>query len=322
LKAAVYEGPHNIKVEDVPEPRVSGRKVLVKFKAGSICGTDMHLYRGEWKIKRGRIIGHDACGVRSDTGERVVMIPITFCGKCYLCLRGFPASCERAKFYGLTRNGFFAESIALRTKNLVSMPENVSDEEAAVVEPVALALHVLDRLKPNVGDWATVIGQGPIGLLMTQVAKLKGCKVIAVDLQDYRLELAEKYGATVCINAQKEDAVKRVMEITGRGSDVVVEAAGTTRAVEQTPFMVRKAGKVALVGEFKGYLNLEDADEVLFFTSYISPVEYPVAVELIAEKIVDVKGLITHRFRLADFEKALQTADNAAEKPVKIVITE
>jgi L-iditol 2-dehydrogenase len=190
------------------------------------------------------------------------------------------------------------------------------------VEPVALALHVLDSLKPNIGDWATIIGQGPIGLLMTQVAMLKGCKVIAIDLEDYRLELAEKYGAAFCINARREDAVKRVREITKRGSDVVVEAAGTTRTVEQTPFMVRKAGKVALIGEFKGYLNLEDADEASFFTSYISPVEYPMAVELIAKKNVDVKGLITHRFTLAAFEKALQTADNASEKTVKIVITE
>jgi L-iditol 2-dehydrogenase len=204
---------------------------------------------------------------------------------------------------------------------LVPVPENVSDEEAAVVEPVALALHVLGSLKPNVGDWATIIGQGPIGLLMTQVARLKGCRVIAVDLEDYRLALAEKYGAEHCINARREDAVKRVREITKRGSDVVVEAAGTVRTVEQTPFMVRKAGRVALIGESKGYLNLEDADEALFFTTYISPVEYPLAVELIAEKSVDVKGLVTHKFRLVDFEKALQTADNASEKPVKIVIT-
>jgi len=322
LKAAIYGGPHNIKIEDVPEPRVSGRKVLVKFKAGSICGTDLHLYRGEWKLKRGRIIGHDACGVRADTGERVVMMPLTYCGTCYFCLRGVPSSCERGKFMGLDRNGFFAESIVLRPRNLIPVPESVSDEEAAIVEPVALALHVLDSLAPNVGDWATIIGQGPIGLLMTQVAKLKGCKVIVIDLEDYRLKLAEKYGAEHCINAREEDAVKRVKEITKRGSDVVVEAAGTTRTVEQTPFMVRKAGKVALVGEFRGYLNLEEADGALFFTSYISPVEYPMAVELIAKKIVDVKGLITHRFRLVDFEKALQTADNHAEKPLKVVITE
>ena len=323
LKAAVYHGPRDIRIEDVPEPKVSARKVLVKFKAGSICGTDMHFYRGEWKIKPGRIIGHDACGVRADTSERVVMLPLIYCGTCYFCQRGLPTYCERyGQFMGINKNGFFAESIAIRPKYLVPVPENVSDEEAAIVEPVALALHVMDLLKPNVGDWATIIGHGPIGLLMTQVAKLKGCRAIAVDLEDYRLELAEKYGTSFCINARQEDVVKRVKEITQRGSDVVVEAAGTTRTVEQTPLMVRKAGKVALVGEFKGYLNLEDADEALFFTTYLSPVEYPMAVEIIAKNLVDVKGLITHRFSLADFEKALQTADNAGEKPVKIVVTE
>jgi threonine dehydrogenase-like Zn-dependent dehydrogenase len=323
LKAAVYRGPRNIEIVDVPEPRVSGKKVLVKFKAGSICGTDLHFYRGEWKwMKRGRIIGHDACGIRVDTGERVVMVPIAHCGSCYFCLRGLPTYCTRGKFMGLTRDGFFAETVALRPRNLIPVPESVSDEEAAVVEPVALALRVLEALKPNVGDWATIIGQGPIGLLMTQVARLKGCRVIAVDLEDYRLQLAEKYGAEFCINARREDAVKRVKEITKRGSDVVVEAAGTEGTVEQTPFMVRKAGKVALVGESKGYLNLEDADEAVFFTVYISPVEYPLAVELIAKKTVDVKGLVTHRFRLGDFESAIRTADNMAEKPLKIVITE
>jgi threonine dehydrogenase-like Zn-dependent dehydrogenase len=321
LKAAVYRGPRNIKVEGVPEPRVSGRKVLVNFRAGSICGTDLHFYRGEWKLKRGRIIGHDACGVRADTGERVVMVPLHYCGSCYYCLRGLPTYCTRGKFYGINRDGFFAESIALRSRNLVPVPAGVSDEEVGIVEPVALALHVFNLLKPNVGEWATILGQGPIGLLMTQIAKLKGCNVIAVDLEDYRLKLAQKYGASVCVNAREEDVAKRVKEITKRGSDVVVEAAGTRGTVEQTPFLVRKAGRVALVGEFAGYLNLEDADEAVFFTTYISPVEYPLAVELMAEKTVDVKSLITHRFRLADFEKALQTANNPAEKPLKVVVT-
>jgi L-iditol 2-dehydrogenase len=322
LKAAVYHGPRDIRVEDVADPKISGRKVLVNFQAGSICGTDMHFYRGEWKIKAGRIIGHDACGIRVDTGERVIMVPLVYCGSCFFCQRGLPTFCERfGGFRGIDRNGFFAESIAISPKYLVPVPKSVSDEEAGIVEPVALALHVMDLLKPGVGDWATVIGQGPIGLLMTQVAKLKGCRVIAVDLMDYRLEFAKKYGAEFCINAEREDAVKRVREITKRGSDVVVEAAGKTRAVEQTPFLVRKGGKVALVGEFRGRLNLVDADEASFFTSYVSPVEYPLAVELIAKKLVDVKGLVTHRFKFEDCEKALRTADNPAENSLKIVIT-
>lgn len=322
MKAAVYRGPRNIKIENVPEPEVKGRRVRVKFKAGSICGTDMHFYRGEWKLKKGRILGHDACGVREDTGERVAMVPIVNCGHCYFCLRGLPTYCVRGKFYGLTRDGFFAQSKAMLPRSLIPLPSNVSDEEAAVVEPVALALRVLNQLKPNLGDWVTVVGQGAVGLLMTQMALMKGCRVIAVDLEDYRLELSEKYGADAVINAKKEDAPKTVRKLTKMGSDFVIEAAGTTQTVEQTPFLVRKAGKVALVGESKGYLNLEDADEALFFTIYISPVEYPAAVELIARKLVDVKGLITHRFKLDEFEKALQTVDNPAEKPLKVVITQ
>ena len=184
-----------------------------------------------------------------------------------------------------------------------------------------LAIHVLDRIKPSVGDWVTILGQGPIGLLMTQIATLKGCRVIAVDLKDYRLNLAEKYGADFCINANEEEVGRRVKEITKHGSDVVIEAAGTRNTVEQTPFLVRKAGQVALVGEFAGYLNLEDADDAVFFTTYNSPVEYPLAVHLIAEKTVDVKSLITHRFKLTDFRKALETANNPDEKALKIVIT-
>ncbi len=323
MKAAIYRGAHNIKIEDVTEPKPKGNRVLVKFKAGSICGTDMHFYRGEWKwMKKGRILGHDSCGVREDTGERVVMVPIVNCGHCYFCLRGLPTYCVRGKFYGLTRDGFFAESKAMLPRSLIPLPSNVSDEEGAVVEPVALALRVLNFLKPNLGDWVTIVGQGAIGLLMTQVALMKGCRVIAVDVEDYRLELSEKYGADAIINAEKEDVRKTVRKLTKHGSDFVIEAAGTTATVEQTPFLVRKAGKVALVGESKGYLNLEDADEAQFFTIYISPVEYPAAVELISRKLVDVKGLITHRFKLDEFEKALQTVDNPAEKPLKVVITQ
>ncbi len=322
MKAAVYRGPHNIKIEQVPEPQVSGRKVLVQFKAGSICGTDMHLYRGDWKwIKKGMIIGHDAWGIREDTAERVVMVPMVNCGHCYYCLRGLPSYCVRSKFYGLTRDGFFAESKAMLPRSLIPLPESVSDEEAAIVEPVALALRVLNYMKPDLGDWVTILGQGAIGLLMTQVALLKGCRVIAVDLEDYRLELSEKYGAEAVINAKHQDVIKTVRKLTKIGSDLVIEAAGNTRTVEQTPHLVRKAGKVALVGESKGRMNLEDADEAMFFTIYISPVEYPSAVELITRKLVDVKGLITHRFKLEEFEKALETVDNPAGKPLKVVVT-
>lgn len=321
MKAAVYRGPHNIKIENVPEPEVKGRRVLVKFLAGSICGTDMHFYRGEWKLKRGRILGHDACAVREDTGERVVMVPVTNCGHCYYCLQGHPALCTHAKHYGLTRNGFFAETKAMPPRTLIPVPPSVTDEEAAIVEPVALAVKVLNQLNPNLDEWVTVLGQGAIGLLMTQIALMKGCRVIAVDTLDYRLELAEKYGADAVLNAKKQDIPQAVHKLTKQGSDCVIEAAGTKVAVEKTPFLARKGGRVALVGESEGYLNLSDADETQIFTTYLSPAEYPKAVDLIARKLVDVKELVTHRFKLEDFEKALATANNFAEKPLKVIIT-
>ena len=321
MKAAIYHGPRNIRVDTVPGPKVKGRKILVKFKAGSICGTDLHLYRGDWKIKRGRIIGHDAWGVRQDTGKRVIMVPLTWCTKCYFCVRGHPSLCERVLYHGLTKNGFFAESVALRERNLIPLPDSVSDEEAAAMEPVALALHTFHLLKPDVDDFAAIIGQGPIGLLMLQVAKLRGCRVIAVDKEDYRLTLAKKLGADYCINASEEDVAKRTKEITGRGSDVVVEAAGTTKTVELTPLLTRKAGRVALVGESEGNMNFGNADETYFFTTYISPLEYPAAVDLVARKKLDLQSIVTHQFKLEEIEKALQTANNPTEKPVKIIIT-
>lgn len=283
----------------------------------------MHFYRGDWRwMKKGRIIGHDACGVRDDTGERVVMVPIVNCGHCYFCLRGHPTYCTQGKFYGLTRDGFFAERKAMLPRSLIPIPSNVSDEEAANVEPVALAVRVLNHLQPKLGDWVTVVGQGAIGLLMTQIARLKGCRVIAIDVVDYRLELAQKYGAEVVINAQKEEPIKAVRKLTKMGSDHVIEAAGTQETVEQTPFLVRKTGKVALIGESKGFLNLEDADEASFFTMYISPLEYPSAVELISRGLVDVKGLVTHRFSFEDFEEAIKTFDNPAEKAIRVVVSD
>ena len=321
MKAAVYRGPHNIKIEDVAEPKVKIGQILVDFLAGNICGTDMHFYRDDWRwMKKSRIIGHDACGIRTDTGERVVMVPIVNCGHCIFCLKGHPTYCVNGKFYGLTRDGFFVEHKAMPKRSLIPVPAGVSDEEAAVVEPVALALRVLNYLQPNLGDWVTVVGQGAIGLLMTQLAVLKGCRVIAVDIKDYRLEYAKRYGAEEVINADATDVAKTVRKLTGYGSDFVVEAAGTQKTVEQTPFLVRKTGKVALIGESKGFLNLEDADEAQFFTMYISPLEYPQAVQLIAEKKVDVAGLITHRFSLYDVEDAFAAIEDPSGHALKVVL--
>jgi L-iditol 2-dehydrogenase len=309
-------------VEEVPEPKLASDEVLVKFRAGSICGTDLHFYRGEWTdLAVGRIIGHDASGEVVKTGERVAIVPSVFCGSCKYCLTGRPNLCEKGSFMGFERDGLFSELIAVPKKSLQPIPNDVSFEEAAVLEPVALALHTFNLLSPKIGEWVTIIGQGPIGLLMTQVAKISGCRVIAIDLQDYRLELSKKYRTDLCVNPENENATEKVKAVTEGGSDIVIEAAGRRETVEQTPMLVRPAGRVALVGEFSGFMKFGMAGEAIFFSVYgPNPRSYELALDLISKKIIDVKSLITHKFPLEDFQKAIKTANNPSLRPVKVVI--
>jgi len=322
MKAVVYLGPKNIRVKDVPEPKPKRNETLVKFKAGSICGTDLHFYKGEWThLTAGRIIGHDACGEIEETGERVAIVPKLYCGTCRYCMQGRPNLCERRQaFMGFDIDGLFSELIAAPKRNLLPIPPSVSFEEAAILEPASLALHTLDLLNPKVGEWATILGQGPIGLLMTQVAKVSGCRVIAIDPKNYRLKLSEKYGADVCINPRDKNAMETVRAVTHGGSDMVIEAAGRRETVEQTPFFVRKMGRVALVGEFSGFLKLGEADEAIFFSVVVNPLKYSLALDLISRKILDVKNLITHKFRLTEFETAIETAADPSKKPLKVLL--
>jgi len=322
MKAVVYRGPRNIRVEDVAEPKPKRDEALVRFRTGSICGTDLHYYKGESKnLKNGRIIGHDGCGQTVDTDEKVVVFPNTSCSHCRYCQQGRPNLCEHSKFMGSDRDGLFSELIAAPKRNLLPIPDDVSFEEAGVLEPVALALHTFDLLQPKVGEWVTILGQGPIGLLMTQVAKISGCRIIAVDIEDYRLKLSEKYGADMCINPKNEEVANKVKSLTQGGSDMVIEAVGRKETVELTPTLVRSAGRVALVGEFSGHIKFDAAAEATFLSVYLNPLKYPLALELLAKRVLDVKCLITHRFPIAQFETAIKTAANPAKKPIKVLLT-
>ncbi len=321
LKAVVYHGSRNITVEDVAEPKPKRDETLLHFRVGSICGTDIHYYKGDWGNHDGRILGHDACGEAVETHERLLVVPNISCGYCRYCQQGQPNLCEKGDFMGMNRDGLFCELVAAPKRNLLPLPDNVSFEEAGIVEPIALALHTFDLVKPKVGEWVTILGQGPIGLLMTQVAKLSGCRIIAVDVEDYRLNLSEKYGADVCVNPRNEKLEKKVALLTQSGSDIVIEAAGRRQTVEQTPNLVRPAGRVALVGEFSGHIEFGIALEAAFFSVVLTPLKYPLALDLLARRVLDVKGLITHRFPLTEFEKAIETASDPAKKSVKILLT-
>jgi threonine dehydrogenase-like Zn-dependent dehydrogenase len=318
LKAIVYRGPHAIRVEEVPDPKLKRGDELIRFRAGSICGTDLHYFKGEWKTRIGRIIGHDASGERLSDGERVAVEPILRCGRCELCLTGRYHLCRDGSYMGMSAQGCFSELFTVPKENLHKIPENVSFEEAAILEPVALALHTFEMLKPKVGERAVILGQGPVGLLMTQVGRLCGLKIIAVDRDPHRLEVAKDLGADETVNAVATDSTKAINDLTNGGAEIVVEAAGSRHTVEQTCKIVAPAGRVALVGAFTGEMKFDG--EASFFGVETGVGKYPLALQLISEGKIDVRSLITHVFPLTDFEEAIKTALDLTKKPLKVVL--
>lgn len=318
MKAIVYRGPQAIRAEEVSDPKLKRGDELIRFRAGSICGTDLHYFKGEWKTKVGRIIGHDACGENLRDGEKVAVEPIIRCGKCKFCLTGRYHLCRDGSYMGMSAQGCFSEIFAAPKENLHRIPENVSFEESAILEPVALALHTFEMLQPKVGERAVILGQGPIGLLMTQVARLCGVKVIAVDRDPHRLEVAKNLGANEIVDAIMTDSTEAINDLTNGGAEIVVEAAGSRHTVEQTCKIVAPAGRVALVGAFTGGMKFDG--EASFFGVETGVGKYPLALQLISEGKVDVKSLITHVFPLADFEEAIKTALDLTKKPLKVVL--
>lgn len=220
---------------------------------------------------------------------------------------------------GYDRDGFFSELIAVPKGNVYPLPEEISYDEGAVLEPVALALHTFRLLQPKVGEWVTVIGQGGIGLMMTQIANAYGCRVIAVDLLDYRLEAARRFGAEICLNPSREDVIDKVQELTEIGSDIVIEAAGKKETGKQTVYLVRPAGRVALVGTRWAPEQIRD-EAIFFHVDTWTPMDKHEAIEIVSRNVVNVKDLISHRFPLVDFDKAIETALDPSKKPLRIVI--
>jgi threonine dehydrogenase-like Zn-dependent dehydrogenase len=319
LLAVTYDGPRDVKVREVPAPRMTKSRLLIEMANASICGTDLHFYRGEWRAKKGIILGHDASGKIGGTDERVALEFMTWCGACDFCRRRKENLCAHLRFMGFHRNGFFAEKILLPSQNTYLLPDTINDEEGACLEPVALAVHTLNNLNPKPKDWVTVLGQGAVGLCMTQVARARGCRVIAIDFYDYRLRLAEKFGADHAVNAREESVEKAVRSATGVGSHFVIEAAGSRRTVEQTQRLVRAGGRVALVGAFIG--EIEFKDEALFsgINAYTIS-EKKQALRMVANGSIDVKSMITHRFPLSDFRGAIRTALDPSKRAVKILV--
>lgn len=334
MKASVWYGGKDIRIEDLPTPKIKHDEVLVKVKAVSICGSDLHAYLGVSKRRvPSLVMGHEFSGevVKLGSsvkglkeGDRVVVEPILSCGKCTLCKSGRSNICENLKLIGLHQSGAFSEYIPVHETKCHKLPNALSFEEASLTEPLAVAVHAVNLTFVEKGQDICIIGSGAVGLMTLKVAKNKGVgKIFVIDTLDYRLELAKKLGATIIINAKKDDPVKKVL--AQGGVDVVFEAVGHQQTVQQALSMVRRGGKVTIIGMLEatmeiGMLDVTVKETEIRGTYGYTTNDFKQALKLIVDDKVKVKPLITHFLPLKDIAKGFEILSKGLETVIKVVL--
>ena len=345
MKALFYHGPGRKTWESAPDPTIQEpRDIVVKIDTSTICGTDLHILKGDVpEVKPGTILGHEAVGTVVETGsavstlakgERVLVSCITSCGRCRFCREGHYGLCTGGGgwIFGHLIDGLQAEyaRVPFADTSVYKIPEGLSDEDVlflADILPTAWEVGVLNGgVRP--GDTVAIVGAGPIGLAAILTAKLlTPGKIVAIDLADARLAKALDFGADMAINNGSEDAVARIMELTrGLGADVAIEAVGVPATFELCAELVRPGGRVANVGVHghPATLHLEKLwiRDVTITTGLVDTFTIPQLVQLIVDGRLDPTPLATHRFELAETEDAYATfADAASTNALKVVLS-
>ena len=338
MRAAVLYNIRDLRLEDVSTPEFSTDEVLIKVNATGVCGTDIHIYRGEWKTSMPIILGHEFSGVIVETGrdvknlkigDPVVAEPNILCGSCYFCrMSERNYFCENLKATGVTINGAFAEYVKTKAENVYKLTEGFNLDEAALIEPLACCVRGIDQAKVRTGDTVAIVGAGPIGLILLQLVKLAGASmVIQTDMEDARLKLARDLGADHTINVAEEDPVEAVKRLTGGyGVDVAIEAVGSPKAITQAMKATRRGGRLNIFGvspedavwEVKPFELYEK--ELTITTSYRSPFTFQRAVKIALSGKVKLKPLISHIFRLEEIHRAFEVAEKRLEGAVKVLV--
>ncbi|MEM3699590.1 MAG: zinc-dependent dehydrogenase [Candidatus Bathyarchaeia archaeon] len=338
MKVAMYYSQRDIRIEDLPVPKIGENEVLVEMRACGLCGSDMM----DWYLK-GRaplVLGHEPAGIIAkkgskvkdfSVGDRVFVHHHVACLKCHYCIRGDYTLCEQFHNTYIEPGGF-AEYFRVPAPNLeidtLKIPESLTFEEATFIEPVGCCIRAINKCKLQTGDSIAVIGSGNIGIIHIALSKIFGAtKIIATDLIDFRLSIAEKFGADVTINSKKEDLVGVVKaETDGRGVDIAFITAPSLEAYEAGLKICRKGGKLCVFAPTEPKETLQISPKELFFSeaqiipSYsTSHLETRLALELIKSGRLNLKGLITHRFRLEEAAKAFKTALENKES-LKVII--
>ena len=349
MRANVFRGAGDFQIEEVEKPRVGVNDAVIRVTLTTICGTDLHIVRGEYPVKSGLIIGHEPVGVITELGagvsgyeigDRVLVGAITPCGQCRGCLSGQWSQCGHGKDYealggwrfGNTINGAQAEYllVPVAQANLAKIPDELSDEQVVLLADIAsTGFSGAESGKVKIGDAVVVFAQGPIGLCAAIGARLMGASlVIGVDGDDSRLEMARKMGVDVALDYRGTDVLAEIKRLTGGGADVAIEALGTQDTFENCLRALRPGGTLSSLGVYSGKLQVP-------YDSFAAGIgDYKIVttlcpggkermrrlMEMVKSNRIDLTPLLTHRFSLDDIGEAYELFGERREGVMKVAI--
>ncbi len=349
MRANVFRGTGKFGIEEVEKPRAEAGEAIVKITLTTICGTDLHIVRGEYPVEPGRIIGHEPVGVIEElgvgvtgyaVGDRVLIGAITPCGQCLGCLSGHLSQCGHGEGYralggwrlGNTIQGTQAEYVRIphAQANLAKIPPELRDEQVVLLADIAsTGISGAESGGVRIGDAVVVFAQGPIGLCATAGARLMGASlIIGVDGDETRLRFARQLGADVVLDYRQQDVVAEVKRLTGGGADVAIEALGTQQTFESALRCLRPGGTLSSLGVYSGKLELPyDAFAAGLGDHRIVATLCPGGKErmrrlmgLVQSKRLDLTPLLTHSFALKDIDEAYALFGERRDGVIKVAI--
>jgi L-iditol 2-dehydrogenase len=341
MKALVLTAYNRLEIQDWPQPEIAADEVLLRVAACGICGSDIHGMDGSTGRRQPPLImGHEAAGTVEKVGanvqgwkpgDRATFDSTVYCGACWYCRRGEINLCDRRRVLGVScddyrRHGAFAQYVAVPQHILVALPESVSFRQAAMIEPLSIAFHAVRRTRIALGDTAVVVGAGMIGLLLVQSLRANGCgRIIAVDVDRRRLDMACKLGAAEGLSSEAVDVPAEVFRRTGgRGADLAFEAVGIASTLQTAIASVRKGGQVTLVGNLAPSaafpLQAVVTRELTVRGSCASCGEYPACLDMLARGKIDVDALISAAAPLSEGSAWFQRLQRGGEGLLKVIL--
>jgi len=337
MRALVYQGPKQMTIEQWPVPEPKAGEVRVRSRFVGICGSDVHGFLGTTGRRTApMVMGHEMSGVVSAVGEgvtavqvgdRVTVQPILNCGVCDYCKDGLINICPDREFLGaMSCNGAFADEFCVPEKNICKLPDNVSLEVGALIEPFAVAYRGVCHAGDITGKTVMICGAGTIGLMVLKVCRMLGARtIVIVDLSDERLALAARHGADVCINGREDIGAVLTEKGLRRSIDIAIEAVGVSPTVQQTVDFVRNRGQVIWIGNNAPVVSLNMQNvvtrEVTIQGSYVYTQEdFETCIRLLAETPQDFTGIISASISLEETAAMFETLSSGAGAIIKVLV--